>query len=259
MSVYSGYWRSRVNQSIRGYELTMVASAEFDPVVVEPQLTASKIEELLTRKRESAKLDYKQEWDPQRNRDVLELTKDLVSMANTAGGYVVLGMGDGGEEVGLSDTQAGKLDEATLRAQVQAFIGTPLELFLDKTIVWRTKRYAIVTVLKCPRSPVVFEKIGQYSAPEAGNKQTIVFREGEVFVRHGSASERWNQEDARTIYARVVEREKERWLAEVLPDIRKLIQAAGSAVPAPPSAQEHLRSDAETFERLLRRIVRESK
>jgi predicted HTH transcriptional regulator len=234
----------------------MVASAEFDPIVVEPQLTGQKVNELLTRKRESAKLDYKQEWDPQRNRDVVELTKDLVSMANTAGGYVVIGMGDNGEEVGLSDAQLAKLDEATLRAQVQSFIGTPLELFLDRTVVWESKRYAVVTVLKCPRSPVVFEKIGQYADPSAGNKPTIAFREGDVFVRHGSASERWNQEDVRTIYARVVEREKERWLAEVIPDVRKLIEGARPGPPPAPSPQELLRSDAETFDRLLKRIVR---
>jgi predicted HTH transcriptional regulator len=234
----------------------MVASAEFDPIVVEPQLTEQKINELLTRKRESAKLDYKQEWDPQRNRDVLELTKDLVSMANTAGGYVVIGMGDGGEEVGLSDAQVDRLDEATLRAQVQGFIGTPLELFLDNTILWHSKPYAVVTVLKSPRSPVVFEKIGQYADTGAGNKQMIIFRQGDVFVRHGSASERWNQEDVRTIYARVVGREKERWLQEVLPDVRKLIQAVGQAAPAAPTAQELLRSDAEAFERALRRLTR---
>jgi predicted HTH transcriptional regulator len=237
----------------------MVASAEFDPIVVEPQLTGHKINELLTRKRESAKLDYKQEWDPQRNRDVVELTKDLVAMANTAGGYVVIGIGDGGEQVGLSDTQVDKFDEATLRAQVQRFIGTPIELFLDTTVAWESKRYAVVTILRCPRSPVVFEKIGQYADPGPGNKQTIVFREGDVFVRHGSASERWNQEDVRTIYARVVEREKERWLAEVLPDVRKLIEGARAGESPPPSPQDLLRSDAETFERLLGRIVRGSR
>jgi len=234
----------------------MVASADFDPIVVEPQLTGQKIDELLTRKRESAKLDYKQDWDPQQNRDVVELTKDLVSMANTAGGYVVIGMGDGGEELGLSEAQVDRLDEATLRAQVQGSLGTALELFLDKTIVWHSKRYAVVTVLKSPRSPVVFEKIGQYADPAGSNRQTIVFRQGDVFVRHGSASERWNQEDVRTIYARVVEREKERWLQEVLPDIRKLLQAAGLTTPAAPTAQELLRSDAEAFERALRRLTR---
>lgn len=237
----------------------MVASADFDPIVVEPQLTEQKVNELLTRKRESAKLDYKQEWDPQRNRDVVELTKDLVSMANTAGGYVVIGVGDRGEAAGLSDAQVTKLDEATLRAQVQSFIGTPLELFLDRTVEWESKRYAIVTVLRCPRSPVVFEKIGQHVDPAAGNRPTIAFREGDVFVRHGSASERWNQEDVRTIYSRVVEREKERWLAEVLPDVRRLIEGSRPGFPPTPSPQELLRSDAETFDLLLRQYLKGQK
>lgn len=237
----------------------MVASAAFDPIVVEPQLTGAKIEELLTRKRESAKLDYKREWDPRSKRDVVELTKDLVSMSNTAGGYLVIGVGDAGEEIGLTDDQANRIDEATVRAQVHAYIGTPLDLFLDKTVVWHDKKYAIVTVLRCHRSPVVFEKIGQYADPGPSGKPTIVFREGDVFVRHGSASERWNQEDVRTIYARVVEREKERWLAEVLPDVRRLIESAGAGAAPAPTAGELLRVDAETFDRLLKQISRGSR
>lgn len=234
----------------------MVASAEFDPIVVEAKLTVEKVEELIRRKRESAKLDYKQEWDPQRNRDVVELAKDLVSMSNTAGGYVVIGLGDGGEEIGLSREQVEKLDEATLRAQVESFIGTPLELFLDKTVVYDAKRYAVITVLRSPRSPLVFQKIGQYAEAGPGTKPSIVFREGDVFVRHGSASEKWNQEDVRVIYGRVVGREKEKWLADVLPDVRKLIQAASLAPPAAPTPQELLKSDAETFERALKGLPR---
>jgi predicted HTH transcriptional regulator len=235
----------------------MVASAEFDPIVVEPQLTEQKVAELVTRKRESAKLDYKQEWDPQRRRDVIELIKDLVAMANTAGGYVVIGLGDAGEEVGLQDAQVEILDEATLRAQTQSHLGVALELFLDKTISYGGKRYAIVTVLRSSRSPIVFAKDGQYPDPAGANRTVAAFRQGDVFVRHGSASERWNQDDVRTIYGRVVDREKERWLAEVVPDVRRLIEAAmGGRAPVVRTPEELLRGDAETFERELREILR---
>jgi predicted HTH transcriptional regulator len=228
----------------------MVASAEFDPIVVEPELSEQKIEELFGRKQESAKLDYKRAYDPEQRRDVVELTKDVIAMANTAGGYVVIGVGDSGEEIGLSEKAVGKLDEAKIRAQLQAYVGTPMDLFLNKTMVRNEKRYAIITVLRSPRSPVVVEKDGQY-----GEKSVTVFRKGDVFVRHGSASERWNQEDVRVIYARVVEREKERWLAEVMPDVRRLIQAAVPGVAAAPSPHEILHSDAESFERAIRKFV----
>jgi len=186
----------------------MVASAEFDPIVVEAQLTEQKVGELLGRKRESAKLDYKSDYDPEQRRDVVELTKDIVAMANTAGGYLVIGMGDAGEAIGLPVESVAKLDEAKIRAQVHAYIGTPIELFLDKTIIQNGTRYPIITVLRSPRSPVVFQKDGQYSVGSHSKTKTV-FRAGDVFVRHGSASERWNQEDVRVIYARVVEREKE--------------------------------------------------
>lgn len=51
--------------------------------------------ELLLRRRESAKLDYKVGYNGSQG-DRIELTKDLVAMANTAGGYVVLGVEDDG-------------------------------------------------------------------------------------------------------------------------------------------------------------------
>jgi predicted HTH transcriptional regulator len=234
----------------------MVASAEFDPIIVEPQLTEQKVGELVTRKRESAKLDYKQEWEPQRRRDVVELTKDLVAMANTAGGYVVIGLGDDGEEVGLSDAQVEVLDEAKVRAQVQSFLGIGLELFLDKTITYGGKKYAILTVLRSPRSPIVFEKDGQYPDPGGGNRSPAAFRQGDVFVRHGSASERWNQDDVRTIYSRVVDREKEVWLSEVLPDVRRLLEAATAGALPAHKPEDLLRADAETFDRELRGMLR---
>lgn len=232
----------------------MVASAEFDPIVVEPGLGPKKAEELITRKRESAKLDYKATYDPQRTRDVVELAKDVVAMANTAGGYMVIGVDDAGEEIGLSEDEAARMDEATLRAQVGGFIGTALELFVDRAVVLQDKRYAIITVLRSPRSPVVFERIGQYQK-NAKAEIVPVFRPGDVFVRHGSASERWNQEDVQTIYSRVVEREKERWIAEVLPDVRRLAQGALAGAAQVPTPEEILRSDAESFERALNKLL----
>src|SRR5690606_25315463 len=104
-----------------------------------------------------------------------------------------------------------------------SYLSVGLGLFVESSIVLNDRRFVIVTVMRSTRSPVVFSKPGTYGDEQSTAKQTTVFRRGDVFVRRGSASQRWDQQDVQTLYARVAERERERWLAEVLPDIRRLI------------------------------------
>jgi hypothetical protein len=82
------------------------------------------------------------------------------------------------------------------------------------------------------------------------------FRAGDVFVRHGSSSERWNQSDVQAIYARVVERERERWLREAVPELRRAFSAVlpdGGAAALPMDAGALVVQDAETFEQTIRK------
>lgn len=233
----------------------MVASAEFDPIVVDGQITVERVNDLVKRARESAKLDYKAELADDASQKV-ELAKDLVAMANTAGGYLIVGVADDGRLLGLPPAAASKIDEATIRKQVEAYIGTSLEIFVDCPVNCDGKDVGVLTVLRSPHSPLVFERDGQYQLP-GQNKSKTVFRAGDVFVRHGSASERWNQDDIQTIFARVAERERERWLADVLPDVKRLISVALSGTPTLESDPHTLmKGDAETLERALRAMAR---
>lgn len=233
----------------------MVASAEFDPVIVAVPLTQERVKELLTLGRESAKLDFKRKFDPRQPREKLEITKDLVAMANTAGGYVIVGVENDGSVAGMSEVEIARLDEATIRGQVESYIGTSLDLFVD-TPVYEGRHLGIITILRSSQAPVVFQKDGQY--PAQNGKSKAVFDHGDVFVRHGSRSERWNQNDVQAILARAVERERERWLASVLPDVRRLITSAlASEAAAPPlDAREILNQDAATFDQTLRGMLR---
>ena len=233
----------------------MVASAAYDPIIVEPNLTLERFAELIYRRRESAKLDYKAGYTGSQEERV-ELTKDLVAMANTAGGYIVVGIENDGKPCGLTSAQLAALDEAKLRGQVVSYLGTSIDMFVDAPVTFDGLQYGVVTVLRSALSPLVFVKDGQYSTPK-GLRQ--VFRSGDVFVRHGSASERWNQNDVQVLLARAVERERERWLREVLPDVRQLMAALLGDRPvqaAPVDARTHLHEDAETFERTLRDLFR---
>jgi predicted HTH transcriptional regulator len=233
----------------------MVASADFDPIIVDGDVTAQRVQEIVPRGRESAKLDYKLTLDLSDTAHKVEVAKDLVAMANTAGGYVVLGVRDDGTMAGLAPQDISRIDEAVVRKVVGAYIGTSLELFVDCPVEWAGRQFGIITVLRSPRSPVVFEHDGQYSVPSSKKNHTA-FRAGDVFVRHGSSSERWNQNDVQTIYSRIVARERDRWTAEVLPDVRRLIAQALSGEGAPSfDPQALMKGDPDTLEQELRRIT----
>lgn len=224
--------------------------AEHDPVVVEPQLTPEKIEELLTRGRESAKLDYKESFDPSDSCHRFQLTKHIVAMANTVGGYIVIGVEDDGTPVGLAPAEANRIDEATIRSQVSGSIVPSISIFVDSNVDWNGIRFVIITVLPHKERILVLTSDGQC---HDGGRQYHVFREGDVFVRHGSASERWNQEDADFLLDRASLRQKEEWREEFREDFQAVLGLTARSSDVGPSA---FGLSPEEFRQLILRLLR---
>lgn len=227
----------------------MAETALFDSVVVEPDLTPQKIAELLGRGRESAKLDYKLTYDPSDTTARVELAKDVMAMSNTAGGYLVIGVSDDRTAEGLTEAAAGSIDEATIRAQVAGYTSARIPIFVDNGVVHEKVRFAVITVLPVRSTLVVVETVGNRRDGRA------VFRPGDVLVRHGSASERWNQADVDFLLRRVVEHRKEEWLRDFGDDLRKLIGTA-----TPPSlgvvTEAAYESSPEDFQELVLSLLR---
>jgi hypothetical protein len=202
----------------------VVRTAVFDPIVVEPQLTTEKVRELIERGRESAKLDYKETFDLSSTVHKVRLVKHILAMANTAGGYIVIGVADDGTRMGLPSGLATKLDEAAIRSQVAGYTKASVPVFVDAPVVHDSKEYAIITVLPLMDRIAVAESAGGYA--DAG-KQKTMFNKGDVLVRHGSASERWNQDDADYLLTRIASAQKDAWAEEFGKDLRRLSKAAG--------------------------------
>lgn len=204
----------------------MAETALFDPVVVEPELSPLKVRELLTLGRESAKLDFKRGYDPSSTAEKVEIVKDLVAMANTAGGYIVVGVADDGTLIGLSHADSQVIDEATVRAQVAGYTAASIPLFVDNKVEDDGKRYVVITVLPVAGTIAVMETVG--NRPGKG----AAFRAGDVLVRHGSASEVWNQADVDFLLRRALEHRKELWLGELRRDLGRLFPlSSGEAAP----------------------------
>jgi len=153
----------------------------------EPRLDEAKLRELLRAAHEHEGLDYKRQLDLADRGAVLELVKDIAAFS-AAGGYLVVGCDDGGRATGLvTEEHMTLLDESRLRAKVRRYLPEPLTLRTARHEL-DGQRFVLIYVGSHPDGFVILQDDGQ-----AANGH--VFRRGDVFVRHGTASEPWNPND----------------------------------------------------------------
>ncbi|WP_345616488.1 AlbA family DNA-binding domain-containing protein [Streptomyces sanyensis] len=190
-------------------------------VVVEPVVTEEKLRELLAEASEQRALDYKEALDLSERRDLVDIAKDVAAMqAEPSGGYLVIGADDHGTPTGrLSEDQTRGFDEATLRPKLRKYIQT-LTIHTAAHCLdgkWLVLLYVAPSADGC----CVFQVEGTY---QDGKKQVTVFRAGDVFVRHGTSSERWKQSDVVGVWQRAIASRKETWRRE----LRQELEAQGA-------------------------------
>jgi hypothetical protein len=94
-----------------------------------------------------------------------------------------------------------------------------------------------------PSGFCIFRADGNYPG-----SSSPVFRAGDVFARHGSASERWRQEDIERVMSRIVSGEKERWRQELTEELQHIgVGAAAQRAAQGPASALTWRMDAESF------------
>src|SRR5262249_54971432 len=107
-----------------------------------------------------------------------------------------------------------------------------------------------------PDGLCVFRADGQYPEPKGGTSN--VFREGDVYVRDGTQSRRWQQPHIARILGRIRATEKERWRAEVVGELQAII-AQGTAAQSLARGPAHAltwRLDAASLEQSVIEQVR---
>lgn len=153
----------------------------------DPRLDEAKLRELLRAAHEHEGLDYKRQLDLADGGALLELVKDIAALS-ASGGYLVIGCDDGGRATGLvTEQHVTLLDESRLRAKVKRYLPEPLTLRTARHEL-DGDRFVLVYVGPHPDGFVILQDDGQ-------GANGHVFRRGDVFVRQGTASERWNPSD----------------------------------------------------------------
>lgn len=190
-------------------------------------LTRANVESLLSSGSERTDLDFKASCDLNDRKALVEIVKDIAAFA-VYGGYLVIGTDDHGVPTGdFTEAHSKLFDEARLRPKVAQYVdGLTLH---SQSFEFDGSWVAVVCVLPHADGWTVMRREGSYEDP---NKRTkTVFGVGDVFARHGSSSERWNQEDARAIRAKIRREEAARARQE-LSDQFAAAMAAGNTAQA---------------------------
>jgi hypothetical protein len=187
-SAYSeSEWRRRSNRAKRGRrrrESLIYAG------LVQLEVTEARLRELLAEQAESATLEFVGDCDLSNRRDVVELASEVGALA-AAGGSIVIGVDDHGVPAGMLDARKVALfDEASLRSKLARDR-------LDEKLV------VLIRVEPHPDGAAVFAADGAY---EQDGKMRSAFRAGDIFVRHGTKSERPEQADIAHLTRAAVER-----------------------------------------------------
>lgn len=194
-------------------------------VVPEARVTVERLAELLAVGTETPHLDYKEVLDLSATKDRVELAKDIGAF-EVDGGYILVGADSHGNPTGrLEPDMAREFDEARLRQILKKWLPDPLDL-LVAVHEHDGNHFVLIYVGPNPHGLAIFKADGQHGD---GKNTTTVFREGDVFVRDGTQSRRWQQPDFARILAAVRERQKEEWLGEFRSDLVEVVRAGTDA------------------------------
>ncbi|RRJ87143.1 ATP-binding protein [Paenimyroides tangerinum] len=140
---------------------------------------------------EFTELDYKEVFSIKENKDKIEFVKDILAFANSKGGYIIYGVNNDSNWVGLDERSDEKIDDADLSNIFDNFIDGEINI-LTNTVEIDSNFFFIIYIHPTTKNEILsFKKDGQYVKKNWGNKpdkNITVFRKGDVYCRRGSRS-----------------------------------------------------------------------
>lgn len=142
-------------------------------------------------KSENTDLDFKEIFTIKENKDKIEFVKDIKSFANSKGGYLIYGVNNEGDWIGLDEKSDEKIDDADISNIIDNFIDGEVCIY-SNTIEIDNNYFFIIYIMPTNSKEILsFKKDGQYVKKSWGNKpdkNITVFRKGDVYCRRGSRS-----------------------------------------------------------------------
>ncbi len=186
-------------------------ASEFQPVAIG----------LPSAKEESAELDFKASFDVKN--DWCELIKDIVALANSGGGRILVGVTDDGFPSGADVTKLLSVDLADVVNKIRGFTDVNFSALTIHSVDFSGAQVAEISIRAAP-TPLVFGKAGNYT--DGSGKAQCAFRQGMLYVRHGPKSEPATSDDLRSLIEQHVDRQRK----AMLTSLRQVIEAPPNAV-----------------------------
>lgn len=152
------------------------------------QPTIEEIKNLKVRT-ESTDLDYKEIYTISDTKSKIEFIKDVVAFANSKGGYLIYGVNNSFEWIGLDDRSDNDTDEANISNIIDHYVDGTIE-FISNTLEM-DGAYFFVLYIFPSKIIIPFKKDGQYnktSWKDGKSKNITLFKSGDVYCRRGSRS-----------------------------------------------------------------------
>lgn len=172
-------------------------------------------------KEESAELDFKASFDVKN--DWCELIKDIVAMANSGGGRILVGVTDDGFPSGTDVTKLLSVDLADVVNKIRGFTDVNFSALTIHSVDFSGAPVAEISI-RAAATPLVFGKPGNYT--DSNGKAQCAFRQGMLYVRHGPKSEPATSDDLRSLIEQHVDRQRK----AMLTNLRQVIEAPPNTV-----------------------------
>lgn len=145
---------------------------------------------ILNIKSETLDLDYKELFKISDTKGKIEFIKDLVAFANSKGGYLIYGVTNGFNWIGLDERSDTNCDEAVIGNIIDEYIDGDID-FISNIVEIDGESFIVIYIF--PSKDIIpFKKDGQYNKAGWGNNQKqkncCVFKKGDVYCRRNSRS-----------------------------------------------------------------------
>ena len=166
-------------------------------------------------------VDYKENFHPAKEKEWLEITKDIMAFANSLGGYLVFGVQDKTFKfIGIEDALCSTLADTNLIIQKAGrFVEPPVGMLRAKQLKRDGKNLVVLFIPPSLSVTHVVSKEGSFQFPSG--EQKVVLRRGTIYVRRSAANHLADSRDLDDVFGRRLERFKESLLGK----IRRVVEA----------------------------------
>jgi hypothetical protein len=168
--------------------------------------------------RESKHLEFKREFEVASGQAWCELIKDIVAIANSGGGIIIIGVANDGSNAAFDASLLLAHDTADIANRIARYTGNQL-IDIEVMEIKRNGQDRAAIFVSDIDVPIVFTKPGTYDI--GGGQQRTAFAQGTIYFRHGSKSEPGNRENLANWRDREIAKVRKSWLG----GIRKVVKA----------------------------------